>query len=172
MAGLKTWKRQLHGNANYDLARRLLLATYKLRQAITFVRAPFISIGETQKALADAGLSALPVSEQEKRSREAVYVARWQPVVQAGIEFDAEMLEAETLWGSESQEAASGLRECMRDLLFAVEDWVGGVPDMDTAAFKKMREVVFGGSDQSNDFTRRLSLSVAHMETMIRPHLK
>jgi hypothetical protein len=43
--GLHTWKRQLFGNSNYELSRRLLRSAYRLREAIQFVRNPLMLAG-------------------------------------------------------------------------------------------------------------------------------
>ena len=55
--GLRTWQRQLKGNSEYDLARKLLVSAYKLRDAIEGFRAPFIHPMETANALKETGNS-------------------------------------------------------------------------------------------------------------------
>lgn len=38
--GLQAWKKQLKGKTEYELAQRLLRATYKVREAFSWVRNP------------------------------------------------------------------------------------------------------------------------------------
>jgi hypothetical protein len=54
--GLQTWKKQLKGKTEYELAQRLLMAVYKIRDAIYYVRNPFMSAGEINQALKDANV--------------------------------------------------------------------------------------------------------------------
>ncbi len=42
LKGLSTWRSQVHGQTEYDLAKRILRATYKAREAIHGVRNPFL----------------------------------------------------------------------------------------------------------------------------------
>jgi hypothetical protein len=53
--GLSTWKKQLKGKTEYQLARRCLIGIYKLRDAINEVRHPLISLGEMQAAIKENG---------------------------------------------------------------------------------------------------------------------
>lgn len=40
--GLATWREQLKGRTEYDLARRMLKKTYRLREAVRAARSPLI----------------------------------------------------------------------------------------------------------------------------------
>ena len=44
--GLKTWQRQLAGTTQFELARRALLAVYKVRDALTVARSPAVHPAE------------------------------------------------------------------------------------------------------------------------------
>jgi hypothetical protein len=100
--GLKTWERQLLGTANHEVSRRLLRATYRLREAIRRLRAPFTSELEMMSAIKAAGLDLN--TTDRKRWEEIAYDARWNRVVAAHVEFDAEMLEARSCLGVGSSE--------------------------------------------------------------------
>jgi hypothetical protein len=76
--GLRTWWRELKGKTEYDLARRILIATYKIRDAIQNVRNPFMSTSEYAS------------SESRKTQRETqnegiaqAYQKRWDSVNEA-----------------------------------------------------------------------------------------
>lgn len=49
--GLISWKRQLKGKTEYELARRVLRAVYRLRDAIRGIRNPLQSTGEIEHSL-------------------------------------------------------------------------------------------------------------------------
>ncbi len=42
LVGLSTWKKQIKGRTEYDLAKSALRTVYKAREAILFARNPFI----------------------------------------------------------------------------------------------------------------------------------
>ena len=44
--GLRSWSRELKGKAEFEAARNLALATYKLRDALRECRSPFYEISE------------------------------------------------------------------------------------------------------------------------------
>ncbi|OQY20711.1 MAG: hypothetical protein B6I35_10155, partial [Anaerolineaceae bacterium 4572_32.2] len=52
--GLRTWRKQLRGKTEYELARRLLRSVYRVRDAIRIVRNPFISSAETVQSMREA----------------------------------------------------------------------------------------------------------------------
>src|SRR3954451_15902945 len=56
--GLRAWKRQLAGNASYELAKRVLASALKVREEIRNVRNPIIFAGEMQRAK-----SAIPTED-------------------------------------------------------------------------------------------------------------
>ncbi len=59
--GLGTWQRQLKGQSEYELSRRILVALFKYRDAITGVRHPAMWAYE---------MSSPPEEEATKMSRE------------------------------------------------------------------------------------------------------
>src|SRR5260221_5644218 len=46
LMGLSTWKRQLKGHTDHELARRILVSLYKYRDAINGVRHPMMTNNE------------------------------------------------------------------------------------------------------------------------------
>src|SRR5215212_10812739 len=71
--GLVAWKRQLRGRTEYELARRVLRAVYKVRDAIQGVRNPLQSAGEIEASLKEAGIS-IDFNSPEYRSKSATAV--------------------------------------------------------------------------------------------------
>ena len=77
--GLQTWKRQLKGNTEYELARRFLSAVYKIRDAISYIRNPFVSAGEIASALQEANIEIdKSDSEYQVKRQNALYQKRWK----------------------------------------------------------------------------------------------
>lgn len=63
--GLQAWKKQLKGKTEYELAQKLLYATYKLREAIAWVRNPFQSAAEISKAMKEYNIEGSPFDEKK-----------------------------------------------------------------------------------------------------------
>jgi hypothetical protein len=82
VAGLHTWKRQLHGNTNYELARGLLRSAYKLREAIRWVR----SLTKDPTEGAAAILQSLATNGYNPSSSYGTTVAAGQITLSAGID--------------------------------------------------------------------------------------
>lgn len=82
--GLGTWRSQLVGKGDHDLARRLLISLLRVRDAIQVVRHPLIWSGEMESAIKAKGLEEKAKKEQESNrfstttGRSAAYSVRWE----------------------------------------------------------------------------------------------
>jgi hypothetical protein len=101
LKGLSTWRRQLRGNAEYDLARRVLRITYRVRDEIEAARKPMASPGEVKLALKEAGVTLDGVSSEESLTIQswATTARRWNRVHEAVADLRVEMREMQALWG-------------------------------------------------------------------------
>ena len=170
--GLQTWKKQLHGSANYELARRLLRATYKVREAIRTVRVPFISIGEIIEARKAVGLEITGAGiESSGENERAAYKIRWDQLSTALIDFQAELLEAEALWGSPIRNSSASLSQCIRELNAAIAEWLHGKTHLDPTRDEHVTGIIYELGD-SNPFSERLAAAIGDIESQLRPHLK
>src|SRR3972149_3543256 len=68
-SGLSTWRDQLHGRTEYDLARRYLRSTYKVRDALQRVRSPFMFGEEMMAALKMEGIDINSLEKNELQER-------------------------------------------------------------------------------------------------------
>ena len=62
--GLRTWKKQLKGKTEYELSQRFLRATYKVRDAFSWVRNPIQSPSEISQAMIEANIEGNPIKDQ------------------------------------------------------------------------------------------------------------
>jgi hypothetical protein len=168
--GLKTWERQLLGTADHEESRRFLRATYRLREAIQRLREPFMSTAEMAAATKAAGFD--PDTTDSNRSTVLAYEARWKRLRDAYVEFDAEMLEAEALWGPEVRKCDELLDGCLNRLQRSVQKLpVWHHKKLDTEAEQKLWDVISDSGDTST-FSAELKSAFQKIETVIRPHLK
>jgi hypothetical protein len=96
--GLNTWKNQLHGQSNYELARRILVSLYKYREAIYGVRYPLIYFHEMELSQEDEKMGQ---KEKESYGITKAYQTRWENVQNIKAMLSADLFEAEALWGEE-----------------------------------------------------------------------
>ena len=96
--GLTTWKRQLKGNAEYDIARKILYLAYKVRRGVEIVRNPFMSVYEMLDFDFPANLSE---KEKEKFGIRKAFEKRFQLLNSTRDQLLVDILEGEVLWGKE-----------------------------------------------------------------------
>jgi hypothetical protein len=129
-----------------------------------------MSGGEIEAALTAAGLKDAPPEVQRKRSQEVAYQVRWDLLAKARVEFDAEMLEAEVLWGADMRPLGMPVRACMGELYAALTRYVGGRVADDPKAFSAVHEIVFASGDDA--LSKKLDGAIGDIENALRPHLK
>lgn len=102
--GLQTWRAQLKGTTEYELARNLLRSVYKTKEAINHLRAPFRFIRP----------SASPAEQQGARIKD--WEARAKVFVDAFEELRMYRLEAEVVFGDRE------LSECAKEFLYVFNE--------------------------------------------------
>lgn len=179
---LKSWRQQLTGRTQYELARRLLRCVYKVRDEIRSVRNPAIFPGEFVEASTEAGIehdSSKPGFSHEQTR--AVYHRRWRRLVDAISDFDVELLEAEVLWGQEITEQMLPLRQCINKLGININRLLdSGDPNIHRrrALSRKHQEemsaVIYEVSTNpaEDEFTAEVNAAIDPIEKFIRPYLK
>lgn len=174
--GLYSWRRELTGRTEFETARHLMNATYKLREEVASSRAPFVSAGEFPE---DYRGPAEASSQEEARAWSHIYRNRWAPIRTALEELDSRALEAEALWGHEIKEKTDELRQCIVELRVAMDAIVddkaeGGENFKQDREFgRRMRSTVHASrNDQENELSRRIANAIAGIEAQARPHLR
>ena len=96
--GLSTWRRQLTGQSEYELARRILVNLFKYRDAINGVRYPVISEFPSPPEEESKNMNLI---QRQFYGTFKVYQTRWDKVREQKASLYVELLEAEALWGKE-----------------------------------------------------------------------
>ena len=174
--GIKSWSRELRGKASFEVARCLIRATYKLRDELSYSRSPWMSPGEFPKEYS-------PMSKDSASTKEAealvyVFTNRWKRVAKAQLEFEANVLEAEALWGSDIKTKTDKLRECARDLRDGMDAMLSNAVN-DGEDFKcdpEFGEVikleVYRIKEATNKLSIEINNAVEEIEKSVRPHIK
>ncbi len=163
--GLNKWHSEMSGKNEYDVARNLMRATYRVRDELRAARTPMIWGNE------------FPDAKQDADGYRHVYTSRFTPVVEAIQEFDTNTLEAEALWGPTIRKATDELRGCVGELRAAMEavlnDKATGGEDFkaDREFGKRMRATVHDLGEAENQLGQRIRHAVKAIEDEIRPRM-
>lgn len=159
-SGLTTWKKQLRGTHEFELARRLLLSVYKVRDGARNVRRPFLASSEADD----------PSSESWKVS---AYQNRWKVVDEGFRELRLASLEAETVWGRDIlDEENKALRQHLNQLLLAIIDKLhdDDQTDNDELFTRDDFEVLYVRGVEDG-YSRKLDKIVDSFDEVTRPKL-
>jgi len=156
ITGLQTWKRQLTANAEYDLARRVLVAVYKVRDAIEGCRT---SAWEGDSEIVDV----------TKRIHELAFTK----LEDATANLDVELLEAQAVWGDEQDYRNSIVLFRSLERILKGAYWEYYLPDpIEPKDKKEAYLVLFTNPSNSNDeFSRNIDRAVKRIEDLLRPKL-
>lgn len=161
--GVREWKRQLVGKTDYEIARRYLKTALRLRDAISFVRNPFVSLGEMQSALKEHGMDSEEYGDKQKTNL-AVYSIRWKKVRDAWTDLEAEVIEAEVSWGREAFNVQKSLDMCVRELLSSLNLYLEGHTE------RGSRQLIYEYGEK-DEFRLKVEKSIKEIEDFLRPHL-
>jgi len=174
--GLRKWRQELEGKAQFDVARNLIRATYRLRDELRNCRNPFYSAYEFPEDY-NRGVGSRS-AEEEARAWIHIYKNRWAPVWTALQEFDSHTLEGEALWGSAIRTRTDALRKCVRELNASIDavirDKASGGEDFKDREFgKEMRSIVAASvDDDKNVLNQNIGQAINDIENELRPHLR
>ncbi len=179
LMGLSTWRRQLRGNTQYDLARRLLLSAYKLRDAVEGVRTPGIHSVEVAHALKETGVSTDGRSQRDsvRLEKVAVYEVRWRRVQDAKSELSVNCFEAQVLWGEEAKAAYQAINSCVQKLWAAIvmdmEFEARGVTETDLANMLDRKKILspMVATPEDDEYMVELNRSIQRLDDLVKPHL-
>lgn len=158
--GLDTWRRQLRGNTEYQLAKTMLTSVYELREALSSVRNPFMQYSK-EPDLPQDKLKELSQREREWHALAQAYQRRWEPVPKAIAKLDVNLLEAEVVWGPRIRTKANPLNRLTGELLLALQDHLearnpdGRYESPGPELVKKRHETLYGLGDK-DEFKQRL----------------
>jgi hypothetical protein len=169
--GVFTWRRELRGRTEYDMARRCLTAVYRVRNAISAVRAPVWLFEYSDRPGRDSNKD--PTADDYAFA----YGNRWIPLQDAKTALDVELLEAEALWGVLLQSAEMALRQQIVHLNVALTMYLRAMRDngRDTLPPEYQQRVQglapIGQESDDDVFAQDVSRAVKEFERLLLPHL-
>jgi len=171
--GVSTWRRELRGRTEYDLARRVLTGVYRVRDAIYHVRSPMMLSSE----YLDRPGRQPDAQQADADDCKYAYGQRWSRIQDAMSSLEVDLREAEAIWHDELRECSACLKSCVNRLFAALwshlrskhrESW----EEAEDPKFTKKLERIIWPVDQPNEYGEKLSRTVAGFEKLLQPHLR
>ena len=177
--GLYTWKKQLVGTTEYELAKRILKATYRLRDTLENVRNPLIYAGEQNQAMKEANLELDSNAPDNERKRSiAVYGLRWKGVVSNLQDLQLEAIEAEAVWGTDVKKQILGIQHNVIELFSAIQMYhiYAFKPrrgEREIEVIEKFEKIIYTvPGEQVDEYSSKLLAEVNKIESLVKPYLK
>lgn len=176
--GLTTWRKELKGRSEYQLAKDVLKSVYKVREAFKHVRNPMIFQYEYPEEMTDHHGNL----KQDNRHEGTVHVyqERWKKMEEAFGELESYHLEAQVEWGPEFQDVINDLRSCRTELLVTIQRKLDRMKDsydrevLSADERAKERSVLnhLGEDSKYDEFTPEINAAIGKFEKWLRPHIK
>ena len=172
--GLKAWREQIRGAADYEKAKQVLRAVYKVREMFKYVRGPGIYEYEYPPEMRDS--TGHLKSEFAYEGNLHVYTERLKKYDPAFSDLEELALDAQVHWGPEFQEIIKQMRGCKIDLLIALQRFLennkpGSYRKLSPEESQDIRfKMYYIGEDSKNDpFTKQINSAVKLFEDKLCP---
>lgn len=176
--GLSTWRRQLKGQSDYNLAKDVLINLYKYRDALFFVRHPLIT-GAELKLPEGIDEKELKYAEVNYLRTETAYQNRWDKVVEVRSKLLTNLVEVEALWEADLALQLKNMFEHEKELMFNISCYLRVInPSIDAEDKKFDREHVDRRmlydtlKDESDTFRMAFKKTLTPLEDALRDKLK
>jgi len=139
-------------------------SVYKTREAIQYVRNPFIPVGEMERSLKESDYKDVSHLTDNEKTNLAVYDSRWKKVIEARAEMEVELLDAQASWG--------------KAILLEQEDFDGLIRKVNATVTLFLRDKWKEGQDEilyntgkENSFNKELDIAIEKIEKYLKPYL-
>lgn len=178
--GLDTWKRQLRGQFEYELSRRILVSLFKYRDAIAQVRHPFMWAYEMPKP-PDEEMKSMSHDDISYYGTSKAYQARWEKVQTERTSLYADLLQSEALWGQALKDLFKILFNLEHELFITIQNHLRitnpRTSELEKEALRKIslkrRDVMYDDmSETGDDFKREFQNEIDAIEKYLKPKLQ
>lgn len=176
--GLTTWRRQLKGQSDYNLAKDVLINLYKYRDALFFVRHPLMT-GAELRLPEGIDEKELKYAEVNFLRTETAYQNRWDKVVEVRSKLLTNIVEIEALWGAILAQELKNIFEHERDLMLNISCYLRVINPSIPADDKKFdtehvdRKMLYDTlKDESDTFRLALKKTLTPIEDGLREKLR
>ncbi|HHX8507379.1 TPA: hypothetical protein ACVO0I_004748 [Vibrio diabolicus] len=167
--GLFTWRRQLRGTSEYELAKKAVFKTYKVQQALQAVRNPMLYLSKEE---VEVGRRL----EEEQR----IYNERMTLLCEKWAELQTIRLETKAIWSDSAHNCFNEIQQRIGDLRGAIwlHFWMkgayagpGATVDNNPERVIENDKVVYFVSDD-DEFSQKIFKSVEKVELFFGPKIR
>jgi len=167
--GLATWEEKLKGKSEYEIAKQVLKAVYKVRNAFIIMRNPIDPFEYPDN------LRAQPeplTPEQKYQLNLHVYNQRRKIMYEAFEILEGQNINAQVEWGAEFQNLIYSLRDSRNKLYEAISSKLDSIEDNQKLP-EDIKYIFYPKYDEANQdiFTNNINNTVAKYEKTLRPHI-
>ena len=175
--GLSAWRKELKGKSEYELAKRVLMSVYRVREAFKTVRHPAIYQYEYPEEMRD--FHGHLKREHEYEGTLHVYGKRLEKMDESFKALEEQHLEAQVEWGPQYQDVIVKLRRCRSELVLAIQQLLRRAKNpreepTKAAELAEERSVLYhiGGDPEQDRFTSQIDEAITDFEKWLRPHIR
>jgi hypothetical protein len=177
--GLGTWQKQLKGQSEYDLSRRILVTLFKYRDAINGLRHPAMW-GHEMPSPPEEEAKAMSYEKIRHYGTSKGYQARWDKVQEQRTALYADLLEAEAIWGSDLQNLFKVVFDLEHELLKRIRHYLELInPDTRqetknaiTKIDAEARDIMYDiGGDGPDEYKQDMLKAIESIEAYLKPNL-
>ncbi len=184
--GLTTWKKELKGKSEYQLAKECLMAAFRVREGFNHVRSIWISSDEFPDYAVN---SRGELNEKEIYDAHVyIYENRWRVLQKALNELEEKNIEAQVEWGSEHHGKITKIRKCADVLQREIKKYLGKKKDPSSTKWLRThldpeeltkrddREMIIiryqDPEGEFGEFTKQVNEAIYEFEEWLRPKVK
>jgi hypothetical protein len=175
-AGLRSWRKELKGKSEYQKAKDVLKAAFRVKIGFMVVRQSMMYFHEYPKEMCDE-IGNLK-SGQEFEATKYLYQNRMKVLLDAFKELENQTLEAQVEWGNEFQSVILPLKLCLGELIRAIQDYLQTLRKDDQQELlleerKNMRSKLYYVAENFDldPFTTQINTAIERYEEKLRPHI-
>lgn len=172
--GLKTWRRQLKGTSQFDVAKRLMLKVYQIRRDIEYCRS---SVRKISIFTHNEDGQPIPEREQLRYSSDREMKGRFKYIIETSSEMDFLLFESEIILGKKLREFFQPIEEVCYTLRDSIEEYTEDYNQKDGKfrdaeernRYRELRQIIY--SRKGDAIQTKVDSAVREIEKFIKPYV-
>lgn len=171
LRGLQTWKSQLKGSQDYNLAKSLLLSLYKYKEALFQLRNPAVWTYEYPK-FTNEELDEMHHDERNYRNIVYAYQKRWERVIQIKPALHEMIFESQVLWENTIKELFEKLFKLEYELQDALTNHIENKNPNKRSQMVPDYDLVFDKLNEDDGFRKRVNPIINEIQSLLKEKIK
>jgi len=168
--GLSTWRKELKGKSEYQLAKEILKSVYRVREAFKRVRLRVIYSDEYPKEV--LGPHGHVLKGKEYEAADYIYKSRWEGLSKVFLELEERNLDAQVEWENEFKYTINDLRECRSELLSTIQIMLYNKKSTVPSGKEEYDKSILYDFGPDCGFTQKINKAIGEFENLLRPKIQ